>query len=462
MEFKLPPLDVPTDAPFKNDALKRKPSVEALANLVDNLRGPFILGLDSPWGTGKTTFIRMWMAHMEQGGHRCLYFNAWETDFTADPLVALLGELDALGSEIKSAGFAKQIRKAKKIATSLAKKAIPIAIKIATAGVLDLSPEVEKELAQLASDSAKDAVETYLAEKNLVIKFREALAKSVAALKQEGKKDNLVIFVDELDRCRPTFALELLERMKHLFNVENVIFVLAIDKSQLSVSLQALYGSGLNTEEYLRRFLDLEFTLPPPATASFTDSLFARFGFAEFFKARTHPELRSDQSNLIDTFNSLSDIFRLSLRTREQCFTRLRVAMLSTPENHYLYPFLMAALLILRAAAPSVYRNYALEDASHGLVVDQIRKQPDGKEFLEKHAGAVLEAYLISATTNRPSQEEAIKSLNKAAADEKTPPKERERADTIAKILHHISVRDLSPNLKHVVNKIELAAQFVA
>ena len=68
-----------------------------------------------------------------------------------------------------------------------------------------------------------------------------------------------------------------------MFNVENVTFVLALDKSQLSVSLRAIYGDGLNTGEYLRRFLDLEYQLPKVNDEVFTANLFDRFGFEEFF-----------------------------------------------------------------------------------------------------------------------------------------------------------------------------------
>lgn len=67
-----------------------------------------------------------------------------------------------------------------------------------------------------------------------------------------------MFFIDELDRCRPTFAIELLERIKHLFDIQNIVFVLSIDKEQLEASTAAAYGSAINAPEYLRRFIDLE------------------------------------------------------------------------------------------------------------------------------------------------------------------------------------------------------------
>ena len=76
MKFRLPELEIPSDDPFRNDALERKPVVEFLAGLLDKFNGPFVLALDSPWGTGKTTLVRMLKAKLELANFQCVYFNA--------------------------------------------------------------------------------------------------------------------------------------------------------------------------------------------------------------------------------------------------------------------------------------------------------------------------------------------------------------------------------------------------
>ncbi|HOS87757.1 MAG TPA: P-loop NTPase fold protein, partial [Burkholderiaceae bacterium] len=96
MKYRLPELDVPDDNPFQHDALDRKPVVEFLSGLIRRLSGPFVLALDSPWGTGKTTLIRMLQADLKRQDFQCLYFNAWKVDYVTDPLVALVGALDDL------------------------------------------------------------------------------------------------------------------------------------------------------------------------------------------------------------------------------------------------------------------------------------------------------------------------------------------------------------------------------
>jgi hypothetical protein len=458
MEFKLLPIDVPPDNPFRFDGLQRRPSVEAVASLLENLSGPFVLAIDSPWGTGKTTFVRMLKALLQQNGSFCLYFNAWETDFTTDPLIAFLGELDQLLKSHDRKG--KVLEKSKKIATLIAKRVLPVAGKIATGGLLDLDAFTEKALADLVSDSVNDAIDVYAAEKTLIESFHKSLSEAVERLKTDEKKENLVVFVDEVDRCRPTFAVELLERIKHLFNVPNILFVISLDKAQLAISLASVYGVGINSNEYLRRFIDVEYTLPKANPKAFTKHLFARFGFESFFSARTDRSFSNERDQLEQVFAALSDLFELSLRAREQCFTMLRIAMMTTPENYYFYPFLLATLVVLKAATPSLYKRYALEEGSSGELVAELKSVKGGETFLKSRIGAVVEAYLIGAKyqSNRVSKE--IDSYKQVAADESASQEDRERANHIIKLISDHSFYDSMPSTEYVVNKIELAAQF--
>jgi hypothetical protein len=462
MEFKVQPIEVPEDDPFRFDALERRASVEMLTSLIEELQGPFVLAIDSPWGTGKTTFIKIWKTFLESKGFVCLHFNAWETDFTTDPLVAFLGEIDKLGNSIKTGkeSFASYFEKTKKIATLLTKRALPVAGKIATGGLLDLEEFTKKALTDLVSDTINDAVDAYTAEKGLIEKFHESLTKSIEKLREKGKKDKLILFVDEVDRCRPTFAVELLERIKHLFNVSNAIFVISLDKRQLSVSLEAIYGIGINSEEYLRRFIDLEYALPPINAEAFTRNLFKRFGFDEFFVQRTHSAFRNEREALEKTFNVLSALVGLSLRAREQCFTRIRVAMMTTPENYHLYPLLLTTLVVLKVAAPEVYKRYAFEGGTAREVTEYLRTLKGGEEFLSSHLGTVAEVYLIMVKSTSSENNPEIRRYDEIRKNPSAAQAEKERAELIMKLISELSLRNEMPSLSYIVNKIELAAQF--
>ena len=74
----------------------------------------------------------------------------------------------------------------------------------------------------------------------------------------------LIVMIDELDRCRPSFAVEFLETTKHLFAVDQVVFVLAVNRKELAHAVKALYGNDFDADRYLRRFFDIDFRLPEP------------------------------------------------------------------------------------------------------------------------------------------------------------------------------------------------------
>ena len=430
MEFKLEPIEVPVENPFKFDVLNRKASIEALTNLINSLSGPFVLTIDSPWGTGKTTFIRIWKAVLESQKFACLYFNAWEKDFSTDPLVAFLGDFEELEKNIqpKNIKFNKYFKNAKRIGTALARKALPLAGKLATSGLLDIDEIIKTSLSDIVSGSIKDAVDAYLKEKDLIGKFHKSLSDSIATLKERGLKNQLIVFVDEVDRCRPTFAIELLERIKHLFNIENVIFVLSLDKRQLSVSLRAIYGDGLDSDEYLRRFIDLEYALPKIDSKAFTEHLVNRFGFEAFFAERTSRDFGYDRGYFEEVFIGLSDIFQISLRTREQCFTRIRVAMMMIPPKYPLFPHLFTTLVILKAGAPEIYRRYMFEDGLASEVLDYLRSLNGGPEFLDSNSGKVIEAYLIAAKQRRQGGTPEYNHYREVMENQSVGENERERA----------------------------------
>lgn len=461
MEFKLQPLEVPDDEPLRFDALNRRASVEALATLVRQVPSPFVMAIDAPWGSGKTTFVHFLRATLAKSGLRCLYFNAWETDFAADPLVAFLGELnEELSSEGQgNTNFKTHFSQAKRIATVLAKKALPVATKIATAGVVDLDDLTEEAISDFVSSSVKDAVDSYSGEKALVKSFRSSLSKAIDAM-GEGDIRRITIFVDELDRCRPTYAVALLERIKHLFNIENVVFVISLDKQQLAVSLGSVYGQGINASEYLRRFIDIEYALPAADPDAYTKCLYMRFGFDEFFSVRNHSELVYEKDNLLQTFSALSKVFDLSLRAREQCFTRIRIALMTTPANYFLYPNLLVILAILQIANPKLYREFAFGDASSADVVKFIGSTRLGVEFLHSHHGAVAETYLLLSKGRRHEDGPELLAYHEIAKDETKPQELRDRAAKITEIARGLTFRDRRPPLNYVVNKLELAAQF--
>jgi hypothetical protein len=420
MKHRLADLDVPANNPFEHDALERKPLVEFLSGLISRLSGPFVLALDSPWGTGKTTLIKMLQADLRLKDFECVHFNAWQVDYVTDPLVALVAAVDDihLSHGDAESKFRSHLQTARKITSAVAKRGAIAVAKAATLGSLELDKEYEAVAAEVAGGLAGDAVEAFQKEKAALTKFRVEVEKAVEQLSKAGRKSTLIFFIDELDRCRPTFAVEMLERIKHLFDLPNIVFVLSIDKTQLKASTAAVYGSGIDAQEYLRRFIDLEFGLPRPKAEAFTETLLARFELDAVFAQRTSRELQYDKKHFVEFFTALANLFDLSLRSRERCMTCLVIVMEQTPSNNYLDPILISFLLVLRIKDFDLFKSFVQGNMSSDEAMARVRREQGGEQFVLSRIGRILEANLIAADPNRERKEEKLKKIGEMAKDE--------------------------------------------
>ena len=119
----------------------------------------------------------------------------------------------------------------------------------------------------LVGDKGQDLTTTWKEAEQGTVQFREQLAKAATEADRP-----LIVLIDELDRCHPSYALELLATVRHLFNVDGVVVVLAINRAELAHSVQSIYGPDFSADRYLRRFADLHATATPTKRAG-TDSI---------------------------------------------------------------------------------------------------------------------------------------------------------------------------------------------
>ena len=246
----------------KYDLFKLKAVAENFMKIIDKDENGTILSINSEWGTGKTTFIKMWEKMLDnddayKGKYETLYFNAWENDYIKDPLLAILSEME-LEKNNKKQFFDNIKMKGKK----LVKPILLTGLKVATHGIIDasnLSNYTKEELPELSEKIGDAIFEETVQLKNTREEFKIFLGKQ-----QQKSNKKIIFFIDELDRCKPTFAIELLEVIKHLFSIKDIVFIISLDKEQLSYSIQNIYGQNMNVDGYLRRFFDLEFKLPSP------------------------------------------------------------------------------------------------------------------------------------------------------------------------------------------------------
>lgn len=400
MMLKHTEIEIPNDDPFKNCKLNRKSYAVALSTLISSYSSGFVLSLNNPWGTGKTTFIKMWRKLLQNNKFRTLYFNAWENDFDTDPMIALMSELGSLTDAKLDATFNSLIKKAAVISHSI----IPSLLKALAARYVDteLLKDVLINAGKGTNDLLKDEIDEYTKKKTGLIDFKTELEKYISNNTDEKP---LVLFVDELDRCRPSYAVELLEQIKHFFNVPGIVFVLSIDKIQLGNAVRGFYGSEqINSTEYLRRFIDLEFVLPDPKTGDYVEYLYEYFGFDEFLRNLERiesPELANDKKEFISFATLLFTHKGLTLRQLEKLFSHARVALRLFTSRSYLFPSVFIMLLYLKDFHVGLFNQLNSRTESPQNILDEMSKIfPIDIQEEDKNIFIATEASLIKLYYN--------------------------------------------------------------
>ena len=238
---------VQTTEPFADDKLNRKTVAENFKNVLLNT-DLNVFSVSAQWGGGKTYFIENLIKLMQDDSINILY-NAWESDFYDKPIIPLLVELFAKLEEYDlKTQLEEEIQKSKEFAKKICEKtSLQIGVNF---GVLNCSANFDPSKKMIDSE--------YNELKNEIRSFKSKL-KSI----QEKLGKKIIIFVDELDRCNPMYAIKTLEIVKHLFGIPNIIFVLSVDKKQLENSVKRIFGTNEGeVNGYLRKFIDVDFQLP--------------------------------------------------------------------------------------------------------------------------------------------------------------------------------------------------------
>lgn len=390
--YRIPGIAVTHENPFANDALSRKPIVDFVANILSDTGGqPLVLAIDSPYGTGKSTFVEMLQSVMRQKNFQVVHFNAWKADHVSDPIIAMVAALDQAFPNDSKIGSEKMAR-VKKVAGIMLKHSAAVGLKIATAGILEMPDDIEEALADTASDATSDIIDSFENEEKAARCFKEELEKVIAKLPQMEKNSTLVFFIDELDRCRPDFAMSLLERVKHLFDVPNIAFVLSVDKKQLEAVTGAVYGEKIDAQEYLRKFIDLEFGLPNPSKTEFLKNAIQRAGLTTSLKRRDH----NVQDLFVRFVSLLADVYGMSLRSIERCIVRLKVVMAVTPDDHDINVLHVALLSVLRSVDKEIFDRMISGQIGGIEAMHYFRQLPGARGRFDDQDGNILEAMLVA------------------------------------------------------------------
>lgn len=243
----------------ERDEFKRKSVAEKVSLLLESPIDVSPMVIDGGWGTGKTEFChKLINLMMEKDSHHLIYVDAFQADHADEPLLTILAEiLKVLPEGEQREGFVQKVLPTVRYGLkTLAKAGVAHVLKQDTDTVLD---EFDKEVQKIADKAIDSSVESLLKDHIKANESLEALQKMMADITEEKP---IVVFIDELDRCRPDFAVNILEVIKHTFPVSGVQFVLVTNTNQLKASINHRYGDSVNAQQYLDKFLKFTFVLP--------------------------------------------------------------------------------------------------------------------------------------------------------------------------------------------------------
>ena len=252
---------------LEKNIIGRNTEIINFIRLLDSIKSNFSIAIDNDWGTGKTFFVKQVkmildaynehsydyeLSNLERiknvidikniDLHLAVYYNAWENDNQKSPLLSLIYEIIKV-AKIDTNKTDISINKEKIIKDGL------------SAIVKHFSGIDIKELLKCVETEAKDIFKEIKGQKSTKEQVDNILNN---LLLEHGER--LVIFIDELDRCRPTFAVELLEQIKHYFDNDKITFV-STNIKQLQYTIKKYYGEAFEAKRYLDKFFDLTISL---------------------------------------------------------------------------------------------------------------------------------------------------------------------------------------------------------
>jgi len=382
---------------WTDDRLERRGEAAQFINFIESVSerpqirqdvSSFTISVDAGYGQGKTFFLKR-VAEQMRENHPVAFVDAWQDDLADEPLTALIVTLqDALGELIEDKSdvrerwldFQTKAWAITKIGIKgLAKKGASILFTEAGAeaaeaflsgGMEEQRDDIAKNVGDIAEKVVEDAatalqapaklmqsrIDDFRAGKAAIAELKNSLRALLASLGEEDIRPPIVIFIDELDRCRPTYAVKLLEEIKHLFDVDGLVFVFGINIDQLAHSVAGAYGPGFDGRAYLHRFINRQYRLKSPEIENFVNYLIEQYGIDQ--NRFWFPEIHYRYGN---TYSKLSGIiafylrqYEISVRSTINVFETLRTCCALTGKVDLLMPLLLPLILFKEKAIPNI------------------------------------------------------------------------------------------------------------
>ncbi len=259
-----------------DNAVGRNTQLDTFMGLLNSIKHSTFIAIDGKWGSGKTVFVKQ-LEYLNlcdfgadempkvalraglsqdaiidfQSKYLTHYYNAWQNDHHTDPLQSLLfGLIETYYSD------SKKREKAKAVSKNAVKSVFIEGVKTLSKGLIDLNDITQVE-----------TIDDLVAEITTITERKQAISKIIDEIVPDDKK--LLFIIDELDRCSPSFAIKLLEIIKHYYDDDRIVFVIATNNVQLTYTVKKYYGQDFDGYRYLNKFYDLVFHLPEIEPSSY-------------------------------------------------------------------------------------------------------------------------------------------------------------------------------------------------
>lgn len=400
-------IEVTQESPFKYDKLNRQGEVEKLTRLFEVVGNQMVLAIDSPWGTGKSTFLNMWSCYLRNERYKIIFFNVWQNDYIEEPFIGFVSSIrEELVEQSKKKAFTER---AQKVGAMLIKQSPKI---FAKAVEKHTGVNVSEDIEGVETFIGKQ-IDNYTENKNSLDSFKEELAKQV---KEEYEKTGkpTVIIIDELDRCRPDYAISLLERVKHIFNVPNIIFILGIDKMALSNSIKVIYGNGTDINGYLARFIDMEYNLSVASMSGYIDYLLDRYEYSKVFEKLSRNGKTMSYREFCEIIKEVIVNLNVSLRDAEKILANMYITLATNSMPlHLLYSFVL--LTCMRKIDTFMYNQVKERKVTTEDIIDRFDREAKFSRWCNEiyGKGIMLKGQLLWLLNDK----SAIKSLEEVCSN---------------------------------------------
>lgn len=393
---------------LKEDPIGRRADVEGFLHTLESVEGGFTFFLDEAWGEGKTVFSRQIEICLrelnpiicdgetgdeilklmnvsedsELRSYLPVYYNAWENDYWDDPL-------PSLGSAIAAAADAAFSTREERETGEVAAAALDAVLKsVSIGGFLNLGglADARQEL------RGSDLIEGY---KNRGQLRQEVDGLINASLPEHANK--MLLIIDELDRCRPVFALRALEEIKNLFTSDKLVILCSVNTGQLAKTVEGTYGSGTDGDRYLERFCDARIGLSPASRTTFMA-----------YKGLRDTSYFYDSIS-IEVLSELMPPLRTLAKVTEELNSK-RDAAMGSDNNETPMAFaagcLVPILIILKHCLPDEFRSIQ-SGASAERVVELVNSSESATTFFDRLYGRLEELRAIERAAEKEAYEAA-------------------------------------------------------